>query len=126
MGKFFLQRKLIAEQREPPDGAALIPAEAHLIGRRLYEAMAPDWVYLFGSYARGCAGPDSDLDFLVVVPESTHSRYQRAVAALGYVRDIHFPKDIIVMTRTEWERDLEAVCSLASTVKREGRLISVE
>ena len=100
-----------------------LPLEAHAIGQRLKEALAADRVYLFGSHARGNAGPDSDLDFLVVVPHSAKSRYERAVEARGLVRDIRFPKDIIVMTRAEWEADLTVVCSLASAVMREGMLL---
>ena len=100
-----------------------LPAEARLIGQRLIEAFGADQVYLFGSHARGQAGPDSDLDFMVVVPSSRKTRYQRAVDALKFVRGLPGAKDIIVMTRAEWDRDLEAVCSLASTVKREGRLL---
>ena len=37
--------------------------------RRLIEAYAPEKVYLFGSAARGDAGPDSDYDLLLVVPD---------------------------------------------------------
>ena len=102
----------------------ILPPEAHAISQRLAESFNAEQVYLFGSYARGSAGPDSDLDFLVVVPESNKTRYQRAIEALGYIRGIRFPADIIVMTRAEWERDLEAVCSLASSVKREGRILN--
>ncbi len=97
-----------------------LPAEARAIGRRLTDALRADHVYVFGSHARGDAGPDSDLDFLVVVPKSEKSRYQRAVEARGLVRDIRVPKDIIVLTRADWESDLQVVCSLASTVHREG------
>jgi len=97
-----------------------LPVEARAIGRRLKEELAADYVYLFGSHARGAAGPDSDLDFLVVVPHSAKSRYERAVEARGLVRDIRFPKDIIVLTRADWERELKAPCSLSSTVLREG------
>jgi predicted nucleotidyltransferase len=39
------------------------------ITRRLVEYYCPERVYLFGSVARGEDGPDSDLDFLVVVPD---------------------------------------------------------
>ena len=97
-----------------------IPQQAHLIGRRLAECFNADRVFLFGSYARGAAGPDSDLDFLVVVPSSEKSRYKRAVDALGFIRDIRFPADIIVLTRTEWEKEIRAPSSLSSTVLREG------
>ena len=37
--------------------------------RRLVEAYEPERVYLFGSHARGDAGPDSDYDLLLVVPD---------------------------------------------------------
>ena len=40
------------------------------IVRRLVEAFHPERIYLFGSHARGEAGPDSDYDLLVVVPDS--------------------------------------------------------
>ena len=38
------------------------------ITRRLVEFYSPVRIYLFGSAARGDDGPDSDLDFLVVLP----------------------------------------------------------
>jgi predicted nucleotidyltransferase len=103
-----------------PSAADTLPPQARLIGRRLKEGLAAERVYLFGSHARGAAGPDSDLDFLVVVPESKQSRYERAVSALRLLRDDSSPKDIIVLTRAEWEREIKAPCSLSSTVLREG------
>lgn len=36
---------------------------------RIVEARRPVRVYLFGPVARGEEGPDSDLDFLVMVPD---------------------------------------------------------
>jgi uncharacterized protein len=36
--------------------------------RRIVEGFHPDKIILFGSYARGAAGPDSDADLLVVMP----------------------------------------------------------
>ena len=39
------------------------------ITRRLVEFYQPVRIYLFGSEARGDAGPDSDLDFCVVLPD---------------------------------------------------------
>lgn len=97
-----------------------LPPEARIIGQRLRRELTAEFVYLFGSYARGNAGPDSDLDFMVVVPSSTKSRYERAVDARRTVRDVRFPKDIVVLTRADWERELKAPSSLSSTVLREG------
>ena len=104
----------------PATRLAALPEAARLIGRRLGQALRPDAIFLFGSHARGDAGPDSDLDFMVVVPESPHPRYLRSVEARRIVGDIFSPKDIVVLTRQEWEAERRVVCSLASTVLREG------
>ena len=82
--------------------------------------MAIDSIYLFGSFARGEAGPDSDLDIAVIVPESSESRCRRGGQARGFVGDIHVAKDIVVVTRGEWTRERDVACSLANTVAREG------
>jgi len=42
--------------------------------RRLVEAYQPRRIYLFGSVARGEAGPDSDYDLLVLVSGRRTSR----------------------------------------------------
>lgn len=104
----------------PQTQLAELPEAAWLISRRLVEMLRPDAVYLFGSHARGSAGPDSDLDFMVVVPESSQSRYIRNIEARRLVGDIYAPKDIVILTRQEWEAEQRVVCSLASTVLREG------
>ena len=58
-----------------PEGAAILERHPDLaeIVRRIVAAYEPERVYLFGSYARGDAGPDSDYDILVVVPGSAGS-----------------------------------------------------
>jgi len=56
------------------------------ITRRLVDYYHPERIYLFGSAARGDCGPDSDLDFCVVLPdEAPESLYRPGVhrAALG-------------------------------------------
>lgn len=86
--------------------------------------MAAEEVWLFGSQARGNATPDSDIDVVAVVADSKESRYRRAVAAHGLLSDVKFPKDVIVLTRQEWEKELKVPSSLSSTVVREGILLS--
>jgi uncharacterized protein len=39
--------------------------------RRLVETYRPEQIYLFGSVARRDAGPDSDYDLMVFVPDHT-------------------------------------------------------
>gem|GEM_PF-485048 len=100
--------------------SSAIPAAALTIAQRLSASLDPDRIWLFGSHARGDATPDSDLDFLVVIPQSADSRYRRAVKARALVTELRVPKDIIVLTREEWTNELRVPSSLASTVLREG------
>ncbi len=105
------------------DERPAVPEVSRRIAQRLGAALHPDAIYLFGSHARGDASADSDLDLMVIVPESTQSRYHRSVAARRLVSDIATPKDIVVLTRKEWQEEQQVVCSLASAVRREGILL---
>jgi predicted nucleotidyltransferase len=85
--------------------------------------MRAESVYLFGSHARGDAGPDSDLDIAVIVPNTAKSRYRRSVRARSLIGDIHFPKDIVVLTRSEWEAEpLRAPLRLQYSWKESGSM----
>src|SRR5205809_131797 len=91
------------------------------ITRKLVEYFQPERIYLFGSVARGDDGPDSDLDFLVVVPDDTSDEKMRG--AREAARGAHHPKDIVPWRRTDFnERAAWVVASLPATVIREGRL----
>ena len=63
--------------------------------RRIVEQFHPEQVILFGSHARGDAGPDSDVDLLVVMEVSGSKRKAMLEirAALG---DFHVAKDVLV------------------------------
>src|ERR1017187_6720718 len=92
--------------------------------RRLVEFYRPVRIYLFGSEARGEAGPDSDLDFLVVVPDHTPDDCFRAGAARKAVRGTGFAKDIVPWRKTDFdERAAWVKTSLPATVVREGMLL---
>jgi predicted nucleotidyltransferase len=91
--------------------------------RRLGEALRPERIYLFGSRARGEAGPDSDYDLLVVVPVSELPGYRRDQVACRALRGVGAPKDVLVLTRAEFEARRTVRCSLPATVEREGALI---
>jgi len=54
------------ETFQPPSADDPVLSE---VVRRLSEVYHPLRIYLFGSAARGDAGPDSDYDIMVVVPD---------------------------------------------------------
>jgi predicted nucleotidyltransferase len=91
--------------------------------RRLVEAYHPVSIYLFGSTARGDAGPDSDYDLLVLVPDDAPPERRDCDLAYRSLRGLRIAKDILVWTRTEFERRLHLKASLPSTVVREGKLL---
>jgi uncharacterized protein len=92
------------------------------ITRRIRTKFDPDRIILFGSYARGDAGPDSDLDLMVVMP--VHGRRHKKAVEIGVaLHDIHIPMDIIV-TRPEdfaWRKEISG--TLEYPAVREGRVL---
>ena len=89
---------------------------------RLVEAYRPERVYLFGSWARGDAGPDSDYDLLLVVPDSADTTRRRSRLAYEVLWETGRAADVVVLTRTDFESRLHLAASLPAIVAREGRL----
>jgi predicted nucleotidyltransferase len=91
--------------------------------RRLREVYKPERIYLFGSMARGDAGPDSDYDLLLVVPDDASLEQQDSDLAYRTLRGTGIGADVVVWTRSRFERRKHVICSLPATVLREGRLL---
>jgi predicted nucleotidyltransferase len=91
--------------------------------RRLVEAYRPERVYLFGSVARGDAGPDSDYDLLVVVPDDAPQERRRSRLAYEALRGTGTAADVLVCTRSYFEDRRLLKASLPGTVLREGQLL---
>jgi uncharacterized protein len=122
-----------AEQRR--DGHELVIRRelAHLSEREfgdlawavqcLVEAFRPQRIYVFGSYARGTPGPNSDIDILVVVDDSDEPMYRLDQQGYGVLEPYRLPIELVFITQSDFERRLSAVASLPATVAREGRLL---
>ena len=91
---------------------------------RLVEYYHPERIYLFGSEARGEAGPDSDLDFCVVVPDDAPAGLLRDGGIYSLLRGVGYPKDIVPWRRGDFDaRAAHVRASLPATVVREGKLL---
>ncbi len=91
--------------------------------RRLVDELHPEAIYLYGSRARGKAAEDSDYDLMVVVTQSDLTFRQRWIKAFRLLCGMGVPKDVVVLTREEFDRKQTVICSLAATVAREGKLL---
>lgn len=91
--------------------------------RRLVPAYLPERVYLFGSKARGESGPDSDYDLLLVVADDAPPERRGSRLAYEVLRGTGVAADVLVCTRSWFERRTELKASLPGTVLREGRLL---
>lgn len=75
--------------------------------KRIVKKFHPDKIILFGSQARGDAGPDSDVDFLVVMPVEGSIREKRLEISLA-LPDLPISVDVIVTTPENfaWRKDI--------------------
>ncbi len=78
-----------------------------LMTEDLVDELHPEEVILFGSRAVGSENPDSDIDLLVVLPDSEETRrHRRRLTGRAYRRLASYPvaKDILIYSRSEVER----------------------
>lgn len=105
-----------------PDLLQSNPVLAELV-RRLVPAYEPERVYLFGSRARGEAARDSDYDLLLVVPDDAPRDRLGSQLAYRLLWGTAVGVDVVVWTRSAFERRARVPASLPATVLREGKLI---
>jgi len=89
---------------------------------RIVQQFDPLRIILFGSQARGDAGPWSDVDLLVVLPEVANKR-EAAVAVRRALGSFTVSKDIIVTTPDEIERRGDLVGPVLRPALREGKVL---
>jgi predicted nucleotidyltransferase len=88
------------------------------------EEYGPEKIILFGSYARGTADSDSDLDLLVISDKERHlPRRKRGLTLLYRLRKFHLAKDILIYTQDEVDRWKEVRTAFVSQALREGIVI---
>lgn len=90
--------------------------------QRIVQAVDPERIILFGSYASGHPHAESDLDLLVIMP-SDRPRWQRPLPIYNALRGLIIPKDVVVYTPEEVEEWSEVPQAFVTTAIRKGRVL---
>lgn len=92
------------------------------IVRRILTVTRPDKIILFGSAATGQMTRDSDIDLLIVEPDTSNQR-REYVEISKALWEIQFPVDLIFIT-TQWFEDSKNVIGgIAYPANKAGRVI---
>jgi predicted nucleotidyltransferase len=98
------------------------PAVLDDLVRRIVERFCPDKIILFGSRARGDAGPESDIDLLVLFSEVADPN-KRAAELYASLAGFPRPKDIVVSTTSRFERYRNVANTVYWPASREGKVL---
>ena len=104
------------------DRFVITPAKIDRIVQRLVRRFHPEKVILFGSWARGDAGANSDVDLLVVMPVNG-SRRRKVVEMLAALNDIPLPVDVVLATPQEFVDHADIVGTIVYPAVREGKVL---
>ena len=100
----------------------IVQAQIDRMVKRIARKFRPQQVILFGSHARGDAGPDSDADLLVVMDLEGPAREKRLEIRQA-LHSILVPKDIIVTRPEDFAWRKEVVGTIEWPAAREGKVL---
>ncbi len=90
--------------------------------QRIVNALHPEKIILFGSYAYGDPTYDSDVDLLVIM-ETEAKPSERYLAVSRLLRPRPFPVDILVRTPLEIDRALKLGDFFIEEILTQGRVL---
>jgi predicted nucleotidyltransferase len=90
--------------------------------RRIVQRFDPLRIILFGSWARGEARPDSDVDLLVVLSHVENKR-QATIELLRTLNGVPVAKDIVVTTPDEIATRGNVIGPVLRPALREGKVV---
>ena len=90
--------------------------------KRIVNGYDPERIILFGSYAWGEPGENSDLD-LLVVKDSELPRPQRTMQLRKILYGIGIPMDLIVYTPQEVKKSEDNVYSFIHEILKTGKML---
>jgi predicted nucleotidyltransferase len=90
--------------------------------RRLIEVARPQKIIVFGSHARGDAGEESDVDFLVVEAKVEHPAME-SVRLRRALKDLLLPVDLLVVSQAKFDYWRKTPGTVYFEADQEGRVI---
>jgi len=91
---------------------------------RIVEVLAPEEIWLFGSRARETHGPDSDWDFMAILPDTAPDAKLDLATVWGSFRELRRLRvEVFPIRRRDFEEGRNTLGELAAAVAREGRLV---
>ncbi len=88
----------------------------------LHQAAPDATIILFGSQARGDAGPESDCDFLLIEPE-VQSRRKEMARLSRLLRPLRIPADVLVYSRQIFDEWSQIPGTVIHEAVREGKVL---
>ena len=114
-----------ATKAHPPDQAAIPVALRDRIKEAIRRLEPNAEIILYGSRARGDAGPDSDWDLLVLLDGAVDAARERAVWHRLYTLELDLEEILcpVVFSREDWESSLYRAMPFHRNVDREGMVL---
>ena len=101
----------------------ITPEKVQVVVQRLIQIARPKKIILFGSYVRGDATRDSDLDVLVVTSDEVESPRRESTRLRNSVSDINMPMDIVVVSYSQFEAIREKLGLIYREADRCGKVV---
>ena len=92
------------------------------IVERIVAVAQPSRVILFGSYGRGDAGQDSDLDIMVIKPQIDNP-YEEMIRLRKAVGNVGVGVDMLAYSEVEYERRSQVPGTVLYWARKEGRAL---
>lgn len=106
----------------PGQKASPIGSDIRKMVTRIVKGFHPERIILLGSHARGEAGPDSDVDLLVVMRVDSSKR-EKQLEIRSALHDVRLPKDIIVTTPEEFAWRKQIPGTIERPADQEGTVV---
>ena len=105
-------------EREERDPLKYLPE----ITQQILAVSNPEEIILFGSYARGDFGPDSDLD-LLVIKDQVNSPNEETAIIYRALAHLTVPVDVVVVSKAYAQRYRNLIGTVVRPAYREGKVI---